>query len=302
MINRQISLFLFFLIYLGCSFTIKGQESSDSINYSTINKIDYEIAFSNHLIQLKDYDNAIENLKLLISDTIEKDLLDSIYFLIARSMFYLKNFDSSIVYFNYVSQNASFFKPAVLYTSLSYSYLADYDNAEKAISKIKETDTNLLQMLYLNQSGISLLKRDIKKGNENIQKFTKTWYPVAEQQEKMNLLYNDIATFKNKSPIIAGVLSSVIPGLGKVYANRLGEGVSAFLITTTMGLVAFENYRKDGWKDPKTILFSSLFSVFYIGNIWGSVLSVKLVKDEFNQEINEQILFNLRVPLRIIFE
>lgn len=97
-------------------------------------------------------------------------------------------------------------------------------------------------------------------------------------------------------------LSAIVPGLGKIYAGRLGEGVSAFLITTTMGLVAVENYIKDGWKDPKTIIFGSLFSVFYIGNIWGSTLSVKLINDEFNKEVNEQILFNLRVPLRIIFE
>jgi hypothetical protein len=69
-----------------------------------------------------------------------------------------------------------------------------------------------------------------------------------------------------------------------------------------MGLVACENLIKDGIKDPKTIIFGSLFGLFYIGNIWGSVISVKLTRDEFNKEINEQIIFNLRVPLRIIYE
>ncbi len=280
---------------------VNAQNSNDSTNVRT-SEINYEIAFSNHLIQLKDYNNAIETLKTLLSDTVDRSSFDSICFLIARSYFYQKNFDSSVVYFNNISQNASFYHAANYYSSLSYSYLSDYENAEKTLFKTNQTDTNFIQLYYLNRAGISLFKRDVEKGLENINKFSKNWYPVVEQQENMSLLYQDISKFKKKSPFIAGALSAIIPGLGKIYNNRLGEGVSAFLITTTMGLVAFENFRKDGIKDPKTILFGSIFSVFYIGNIWGSALSVKLVRDEFNQEINEQILFNLRVPLRIIFE
>ena len=61
-----------------------------------------------------------------------------------------------------------------------------------------------------------------------------------------------------------------------------------------------ENYIKDGWKDPKTIIFGSLFGLFYIGNIWGSVLSVHVVNNEINNEINRQILFNKDIPLQRI--
>lgn len=302
MIKSFLKVLLFFLLATSGLVPIKtcGQEMVDSI--IKVNPILLEIAFSQHLIRLKDYDLAITNLKTQISDTLNETLKDSINYLIAKSSFYLKEFDTSIVYFNLISDKASFYNESLFYSSISSSYLTDFSKAAFYVSKVNTMDTNLMQLFYLNKAGISLLNRDFKSSDENIQKFNNSWYPVVEQQEKIKLLYQDIKGFKRKSPFIAGSLSAIIPGLGKVYAGRLGEGVSAFLITTTMGLVAVENYVKDGWKDPKTIIFGSLFSVFYIGNIWGSTLSVKLIKDEFNQEVNEQIMFNLRVPLRIIFE
>ena len=302
MIKRFINVLFCLIIIVSIAIPLRtyGQEKTDSI--LAVNPILVEIAFSQHLIRLKDYHLAISNLKSLVSDTLNDMFKDSIHYLIAKSSFYSKDFDSSVVYFNLISENASFYYESLFYSSISCGYLNDFLNAEYYLSKIKTTDTNLAQLFYLNKAGISLLNRDFKSSDENIQKFNKSWYPVVEQQENVKLLYRDIVDFKQKSPFIAGSLSAIVPGLGKIYAGRLGEGVSAFLITTTMGLVAVENYIKDGWKDPKTIIFGSLFSVFYIGNIWGSTLSVKLINDEFNKEVNEQILFNLRVPLRIIFE
>ena len=47
-----------------------------------------------------------------------------------------------------------------------------------------------------------------------------------------------------------------------------------------MGAVAGENYLKLGIKHPQTLFFSGLFGLFYVGNIWGSAVSVQLIKIE----------------------
>jgi hypothetical protein len=59
--------------------------------------------------------------------------------------------------------------------------------------------------------------------------------------------------------------------------------------------------RKDGVSSPRFIIYGSLFSLFYIGNIWGSALSVKIKRQEFNEKIDEQILFDMHIPLRTLF-
>jgi len=100
---------------------------------------------------------------------------------------------------------------------------------------------------------------------------------------------------------LAAFYSAIIPGSGKIYAGRLGDGLSSFFIVSSLGLITAENWYKAGIKNPKTIFFGSLFSVFYVGNIWGSYFSVQIQNDEFNHEMDHKILFDLHIPLRTIF-
>jgi hypothetical protein len=65
-----------------------------------------------------------------------------------------------------------------------------------------------------------------------------------------------------------------------------------------MGLMTWEAYKKAGLKSARFILTAAFFTVFYVGDIWGSVLSVSVNRIEKNNEINNQILLNLRIPLQ----
>jgi len=293
---------LFLMILFVICFKFESACQTINANDSLVKSTDTEIAFAKHLIWLKEYEQAIFQLKSLLISRKDFLLTDSANYLIAKSYFNLKNFDSSVVFFNKIVENSNKHIEAQLYSSISNTYVGNFTESEKTLSLIVVNDSNLQQLLYLNRAGVLLMKNDFNKAKENIDKFSRNWYPVSEQQDNLTQLYSTLIKHKKKSPFIAGALSAVVPGLGKIYTKRVGEGVSAFLITTTMGLVACENLIKDGIKDPKTIIFGSLFGLFYIGNIWGSVISVKLTRDEFNKEINEQIIFNLRVPLRIIYE
>jgi hypothetical protein len=92
-----------------------------------------------------------------------------------------------------------------------------------------------------------------------------------------------------------------VPGLGKIYSGKKKQGIAAFLPVMSLALLTYEAYRMDGVKSARFIGFGALFGVFYIGNIWGSTLSVKIKQNEFNREYDNKILFDMHIPLRNLF-
>jgi len=76
-----------------------------------------------------------------------------------------------------------------------------------------------------------------------------------------------------KKELYGGVLSAIIPGLGKVYADEIGDGVLAFLYTALFGYLTYSSFENDhttrGW------IFAGLTAYFYASNIYGSVAAVQ---------------------------
>ena len=150
-------------------------------------------------------------------------------------------------------------------------------------------------------AGISLLKRDTAAFRKYAGSFTNEFYSLATEEQSFRDYSTKISQFRKKSNWKAAVISAVIPGLGKVYARKLGEGISSFIIVTALGAVAFENYRKDGLTDVKTLFFGTMFGIYYVGNIWGSAIAAQRHNNQFYYEINQKVLLDLHIPLRTIF-
>lgn len=100
---------------------------------------------------------------------------------------------------------------------------------------------------------------------------------------------------------MAGLLSSVIPGLGRVYAGKTAEGIVSFLYMTAFGLTTWDFYRGAGVKSPFFILSATVSAVFYAGNIIGSAAAARRTNNEFRHEMDQRILFDLHIPLRNAF-
>ncbi len=107
----------------------------------------------------------------------------------------------------------------------------------------------------------------------------------------------ELPDYKEISPWLAGAMSAVIPGSGKIYAGDLRSGVSTFLIVGALGAMAAESWAKLGVKDWRTITLSSLFGLFYTANIYGSALSVSVTKQTYEDAQKATLLFDLRIPL-----
>jgi len=80
----------------------------------------------------------------------------------------------------------------------------------------------------------------------------------------------------SKSPVLAGVLSSVVPGLGKMYAGRFEDGLLALLAVGVTAWQGVDGFSRDGSKSVKGWIFGSMSAVMYGGNILGSVVEVEI--------------------------
>ncbi len=88
-----------------------------------------------------------------------------------------------------------------------------------------------------------------------------------------------------KKPWLAGTMSTLVPGLGKVYTGNYKDGIIAFLVTGISAFQAVRGYNSKGLNSGIFILYSGVFTGFYLGNIYGSVKSAR----QKNRKLNEAI-------------
>lgn len=202
---------------------------------------------------------------------------------------------------------------------LSYYHLDNYADAMKqfrqsSIDKsqilsnymaVLQTSDNKFTEVHTRDKSLACINHLLKKANilliRNIPAYPEEENDLCEQhqttQEELNLYYKKISQHPGRSPLLAGILSGILPGAGKLYAGSPRKGLAGLLATGVLATQTIESYQKRGPAHYRTIVFGTLFSVFYIGNIWGSVLEVELKQQEFDEEIDRQILLTIRYPL-----
>lgn len=93
--------------------------------------------------------------------------------------------------------------------------------------------------------------------------------PDPAMQAKVDSLINATKDFYYRSPDSARQLSTIIPGLGQMYAGDWGNGINAFIINGSMivwmGYKIFHRYFSDAW-----VIYYFLFRRYYFGNIYNA--------------------------------
>lgn len=111
--------------------------------------------------------------------------------------------------------------------------------------------------------------------------------PFNDDANKQTVsLFCDLKTNPpHKSPALAGILSAVVPGSGKMYVGEWGDGITAFLVTGLLAFLAYDNFRAD--HKTRAWIFTGLGAFFYAGNIYGSVASAQIFNARINFEFKE---------------
>lgn len=77
---------------------------------------------------------------------------------------------------------------------------------------------------------------------------------------------------RRRSPWVAGALSAVVPGLGRVYIGRWKDGLmSAILVGLPAGFAA-NGFADNGVKSVRGWLLGTMATALYVGNVYGSAV------------------------------
>lgn len=196
---------------------------------------------------------------------------------------------------------------------LAYLKMNQYDNASSSFSKVKEDSyfyKDAQMEFYKSQFLLGNYEVVDKSGNDYVPvKQLKSFsylmgyqsLPAREEllsvfegkdRDKVADLYERKINPPYKSELTAILLSTIIPGAGKIYTKEYSDGIIAFLVTGIMSYISYTDFKADhnfrGW------LFAGLSAFFYAGNIYGSAASAQI----YNAKIN----FSLDSDMKLFLE
>jgi hypothetical protein len=278
--------FFFLLTYLLLSSVISyGQKTTDQfiiyLNNSNQNK---------HLV---DYVEYLKHEKGSISDTNQ--------FRLGKSYYKLQNLSQSTDALKQLNNSSIYFSESRFLMHINAIYLHDYNSGFNYLNQLKTTDTLINDLKNYQLSGLALLNRDLELYIEYDSKINNEYYFYSEERDNLQRIADNLRSRKLKSPWVAGMLTAIVPGSGKFYAGKRGQGVYSFVISMFLALQTWESFNKDGLNSTRFIAYGSLLSLFHAGNIWSSALSVKNYNNEFNEAADYRIKMDLHIPIRTFF-
>jgi hypothetical protein len=257
-----------------------------------------EWQFARYLADKEATDEATFVLQAFDQQLLTVPQRDSLAYLRGWLSYGAKSLNEASQHLLVVSPASPFYVKSQYFGAYCLAFQHKLDSASVTIQNAPVTDSTLRELNAFQQSGVALLQRQYARYDTLRQRFSYSSYALKTEETNFDSYRNALLAQKRRSPAVAGLLSAIMPGLGKVYAGKARQGIAAFLPVLTMGLLAWEGYRKDGPTSLRFLGFGSLFTVFYVGNIWGSTLAVKVRRDEFNRGYDNKILFDMHIPLR----
>jgi TM2 domain-containing membrane protein YozV len=239
--------------------------------------------FADFLFCDKDYLRAIDEYKKYL----EVVNNDTIRFKIALGYSLINDQSNALQEFSSINNSSALYEQSRIEVlkslSLSKSDSAFYLLANNLINSKSQFSNNAQRLL---NTSILLNENELPDKNKFLIPF--------ENDDKLLLgNYYDLKInppYKNET--LAGILSAIIPGSGKIYTEDYGDGITAFLLTGLFTYLAYTNFENDhktrGW------IFTALGAGFYAGNVYGSVASAQI----FNAKVN----FDFENGLKLFLE
>jgi len=229
--------------------------------------------FADYLFCEGDYLRAIEQYGLLKDHSTS----DTTYFKMMLGYSKLGLYKESNKYFNGIDEKSNFYSDAYL-LSLKNELLIEpkliiASNAQSLDSIQLKSFRKLTTISMLYEAEFNILREDFIS-------------PFDEDE------LNAVASFYDykvdphyKSPALAGMLSAIIPGTGKIYVGEWGDGITALLVTSLFAFLAYDNFQAD--HTTRAWIFTGLGAFFYAGNIYGSIASAQIFNAKIEFEFNE---------------
>ena len=257
------------LMGLSCILYFVSAASGDTHYYSPENIL----KFADHLYQEKDYLRAAGEYQRYLFHSSQD--VDSVQYRLG--MCYRRAGDTERAVASFHKLTHSRLKFAASY-QIAYSYFLSgrHKNSIQFLDQVKTKDNDergKLQILsafnYLHQkrwSDAEHILGTLKLRDEELNHIALALR--ANAQEGMRL--------PRRSPALAGLLSTVVPGAGKLYCGEYGDGIYSLFLAGVTGLLAWDGFREDGINSVRGWIFGSVFGIFYTGNVYGSTIAARV--------------------------
>lgn len=157
------------------------------------------------------------------------------------------------------------------FSSATEENYKDFANFLFEIAQYKELRHTLPEKYYDKDWGTEL----IAKSYFYETKFDSTLLFTEKLDSELGRKIADLSceglNLKPRSPFLAGSMSAIIPGSGKMYAGRFWDGLQAFSMVVAPAYNAYYQFRTKGTKSFEAWLWTGIASWFYLSDIYGSI-------------------------------
>jgi outer membrane protein assembly factor BamD (BamD/ComL family)/TM2 domain-containing membrane protein YozV len=173
--------------------------------------------------------------------------------------------------------------------------LKNYDRARTALESLAEmhpgSDYAPRSLAVIGLAALDENKAEVSR--QALQRFLDRYpgHPGVENVREAVALLDRYEKLPEKSPVLAGVMSAILPGSGYIYAEHYGDGITALLINGlfivgTVAAIHQENYAVAG-------IVGGIGVPFYLGNIYGSANAAK----KWNLGIRNELIQKIHLTL-----
>jgi hypothetical protein len=259
------------IIFLALSGQVYSQ---NSINFHSPSNIRL---FADHLFCQKDFIRASDEYKAYLAKTYN----DTVEFKQGLSLQFTGAYDEALTSFHNIPYSSPFYTVSreeyarTLFLQKNYSSLRSYFTRSDPSKDFFPFAGRLNNISYF-YTNANLPPKD-------------NFLSVFPEDQKADIqnFYEWKKDSPYKSPWVAGILSTIVPGLGKVYTENYSDGFFAAFLTGIFGYIAYTDFKADhnlrGW------IFTGVTAFFYTGNIYGSAASAQIYNAKIRFDFESQL-------------
>lgn len=263
----------FFLIMLFVSLALLAEKSaSQTEEMDRVSEPSNILTFADHLYETRDYFRAISEYKRFVYLFPDEPRVGQANFRIGLCYQKSGNLENAIHAFREILKKD--FSPeaarSVEYEIGKCYFLGrDYKNAARILEELN-SDRSLVM------AGWSML-REGEYGEasgyfERAQLMRPGGY-LSELSARLSREALEGEEIPRKSPVLAALFSVPLPGAGRTYCGRFGDGIFSFLLVSASYVAAYHYYEDD--QDVAALAFLGAGLLLHTGDIYGAAISAR---------------------------
>ena len=188
--------------------------------------------------------------------------------------------DQAIRYLSTILQQRPISDQARYELGASYFWIQDYDESHHVLEESQGLfeDENYIAKSQLLMGLNYLMQKRWDMASQHLNELqTSTMAPEFRESARLHRQYaEDGKRLSSKSPLLAGVLSTFLPGTGRLYVGRPNDAILTVFLLGLMGWQAYDGFSENGRSSRKSWTLGTLGGIFYLGNIYGSAVAAQV--------------------------